>query len=419
MQSIINLFNQDLSKEFLYYILVTIIVGIIGFSFSTYLSYLYTPSDFGKIALFNLALTLMTPVVGISINSITSRNYFNKSRNELNELFSNQAIAVFFSLIIFTLIYLTFKDNIQKMIGLNNLEIITVFACSFFAIFYSNFMTILQLEKKILMWGYMTVGMLAINIFITLISYYLIKQDYTSRIIAILISNFTILFFCFYNFIKLGYSFNFKINKNSLKEILYIGGPLVVVNFLGWGISSIGKVMTKMFFSLEMLGIYSYAITLSAISEQLIIAFSRAWSPNAYKMLSENKFDLFFKMGFVVFLFMVIITAASGFFVQFVFQYFLADDLLESLKYIPIISVGFGLYSFYKIFTPYVNYIGKTYVLNVFLLFGILAYVLFSILLKNFEIYGITVSFILCSVSIVIIYGSYLLLEYKKLKLNK
>ena len=144
MQSIINLFNQDLSKEFLYYIIVTIIVGIIGFSFSTYLSYLYTPSDFGKIALFNLALTLMTPVIGISINAITSRNYFNKSRDELNELFSNQAIAVFFSLIIFTVIYLTFKDNIQKMIGLNNLEIITVFACSFFAIFYSNFMTILQ-----------------------------------------------------------------------------------------------------------------------------------------------------------------------------------------------------------------------------------------------------------------------------------
>lgn len=361
----------------------------------------------------------MTPVIGISINSITSRNYFNKSKDELTELFSNQVIAVFFSLIIFSVIYLFCKDYIQKIIGLNNLEIIIVFACSFFGIFYSNFMTILQLEKKIIAWGYLTIVMMTTNIIVTLISYYLISQDYTSRIIAILFSNFTIVFFCFYKYIKLGYSFNFKINKNSIKEILYIGGPLVIVNFLGWGIASVGKVMTKMFFSLEMLGIYSYAITLSAISEQLIIAFSRAWSPNAYKMLSENKFDLFFKMGFKVFILMVIITSFSGLCVQFVFQYFIGEELLDSLKYVPIISVGFGIYSFYKIFTPYVNYIGKTYILNIFLLFGITVYVLFAFLLKNFDIYGMSLSFVLCSVSIFIIYGSYLLFEYKKLKLKK
>ena len=399
----------------MYYLITAIIVGVIGFLFSTFLSYLYSTTDFGKIALFNLSLTLLTPVLGLSINTITSRNYFNRSKLELSELFSNQVIAVFFSLIIFTLLYIPFKEYFQQLIGLNNLEILSVFACSFFGILYSNFMTILQLEKKIISWSSLSIGILLINIFITIISYYFIKQDYSSRIIGIVTSNFAVLGFCFLYYLKLGYNLKFSINMNSIREILFIGGPLIVVNFLGWGIASAGKVMTAKYFSIEILGIYSYAITLSAISEQLTIAFSRAWSPNAYKMLSENKFDLFFKMGLIIFLFMIFITGLSGFCVKFFFKYFISQEFLISLEYVPIISVGFGIYSFYKIFTPYINYIGKTYILNVFLLFGIIVYVFSAILLKNFDIYVITLSFILCSTSIFVIYGSYLLFEYKKL----
>lgn len=80
-----------------------------------------------------------------------------------------------------------------------------------------------------------------------------------------------------------------NINFSILKKILAYGIPFIPASIAYWIFSSADRIMLESMCSLESVGTYTVAVSLSSVMSIFAGAIGQAWSPHAIKIYEENK----------------------------------------------------------------------------------------------------------------------------------
>lgn len=87
---------------------------------------------------------------------------------------------------------------------------------------------------------------------------------------------------------ELSKSIRQKIEADKLREVLVFGLPLIVAGIAFWGLTAVDKILLRSLSTFKELGIYSVAVSFSAIATIFQSVFSTVWAPIVYKWAANN-----------------------------------------------------------------------------------------------------------------------------------
>lgn len=335
----------------------------IGFVLLIIIARYISPEGYGHINLFETTIQIFTLLICLNTRGIIPVVFFRKSNTEFKRSINTVLTLAVGGFLLLTLLVLVFSSNLEKLIGLNfYFQWTAIWICLFSVITQLN-LEVFRIEEKVVKYGIYSVLFAVINFVLTILLVVTFKKDWQGRIYAqtsayILFFTFSIIFL-----IKQGYLTKISPNKESFKEALGFGVPLIPHNVTGWLRQGLDRYFINAFYSTAQVGLFSLSFNFANVITTVGSAFNQTNSVYIYKNLaSKNQSQVKNRLRkqtillialFIAVTFCVVIGAS-------VFIPILFPKYTGSIKYVPILCLS-GLFKcIYFQFCNYLFYYKKT-----------------------------------------------------------
>jgi O-antigen/teichoic acid export membrane protein len=385
-----RIISHDLVHSGSLYFGSTLISSLIGFLVLPTMSYFLTVNDIGVIGIFMILTNLLTPVVGLSMNTIIAKSYY--SQIDKNTLIGSSQI---FSLLIFFFIFfiaLNLPEFFFQQIGVNRLVLLSVCLVSFLGINNAVMMTIYQLEKLPLYWCVASLSSLMVNVAVTFLFLFFVETNYWARIFGYIFSSFFLVIINILLTTKILVP-KYTLDLQHYMYFLRLGAPLIVFACGVWGIFFLDRLFIQFFLGIKAVGFYTMAFALASPMKILSESFSRAWLPYAYEFIEKGQDRILLRKSFIIFIVFCIIGLLITILGYFCFPHLVDRKFLPSLNIVPILIAGFTLNISTKLLTPHLLHSEKVKVLaSITFTAVIINIVLNYLLIEPFGIIGAALS---------------------------
>ena len=312
------------------------IAAIIGFITVPVTTYLLTPTDFGKAAMYTMGYSMTTLFIFLGMDQAFVREY-NECKNK-NELFWNSLfIPLIFSFIIGGIYIIFYKSISMLMFESNERYIIIVLAISLpFAVLDRFNMLVLRMEEKAKLYSFFNIvnKLLAL---IVLIPYLIFIDRSFKGIINATVLNLIIVCLIESYFVKHVWKNKFKINKSMLIRMLKYALPLIPASIIGWLFSSMDRIALRQWSNFNEIGIYSAAFKIVAVLTIVQSAFTTFWTPTAFRWHKEKvPYDKYMKVSKMLLTFMVLLFSFIVLFKDIIIK-LLSSEYLAASKSVPFL----------------------------------------------------------------------------------
>ena len=348
-----------------------------------------SPADFGIIAIYMLIISFLGMLYNPGIVSVTLRLYYDNNDNSIINkelvgsslvfLFVFPLIILFISVVLNDLVFdFFFKDfnfwpfGLLAILGSFTPQVVRLWSILFIAKHKTRRVVLLTIVRIIL----------AVSFSLLFIIFY--ELNSLGRILGLLVGNFFIFFFAFYDLIKYsGFRFSFQ----SIKTTLILGFPLIFSVFSYVIMESSDKYMIEILLDISQLGIYDLAYVYSSIPLFVIIGFGQVWQPLLFENLKNNNIVELRKISIYYLSILTLFISLSLIFANEIFYFFIDDKFYDAISVIPLIIFGIYFLGLSNIYSSIYNYNKK------FKLLGLIASIsaILNITLNYFMIidYGI------------------------------
>lgn len=408
-KSPLEIIKHGLFKRSITYIFSSFFSKVISFFtlpiFTKYLS----QYDYGILATFSAISSLLTGVLGTGGNTLLARRYFGLEEKERNIFISNILEVILINSVIVGIICFLFKNIITNIIKFNTILILLVIFSSLSSMIITILTRLFQLKKEAIKFAVFTNSSALIGIILSLFAIIKLGLKWEGVIGATILNSFIFLIISIFLFklekIKLHFSIKY------LKELYFLGTPLIVGHISGWTNNMIDKLMINNLINIEATGLYSMGYKFGMVIMMIESAFSRAWAPFFYERIERNtetdKLNIV-KVTYYIIAGLSIFSLLYGIFAKY-FLYFLVDEkFYEAGKYIFLISMAYCFDGIRKLFSGYIIYIGKTNVYTLIIIISAIVNIFLNyILLKRIGLIGAAwatfVSFLVAMILTIII----------------
>ena len=290
-----------------------------GFSFllAPISTFLLSPSEYGKYALFLLTQTLLTYLFTLGMDQVIVR-FFHQGKVEPNRLLIHCIVPVFGSFVLTSAILLLLNREVNFFITnqheTNYLLSAQLAFISLLASLNNVGTSHLRMQKAGLKFSFLQVVTSVVNYAAFFYYLFFIGKDFHAFLVASLISLSVQLVIIYVWFIKIQqFLFRFKPSSLVLKQALLFGIPFVPSFLLDFLFSSSDKFFLRYFGDLESLGVYSLALRISYAFTILQSGFHLYWVPYSMERFHRNKEDKgFYRETFSIlnFIILILITVA-------------------------------------------------------------------------------------------------------------
>jgi O-antigen/teichoic acid export membrane protein len=407
------LFSSELVKNSGVYLFFSIIASGINFIFLPFLSYYLSPNDFGILALFFVTVQLLTPILGLSMNTIIARSYY--TRPDMQGIVNSGIIFISLcALMMFVMAAFMPSTLFLKMKFSRNLVYLSILS-AYFAMLLTVYLTIFQFQKRPVMWGIGTIFNVILSIILTLFLIFIFKMGYLARILGIIFGQIISFFFAYLVVFKT-FPFSFSMNTDHYFYFIRLGSPLIIVALSGWGLYSIDRYFIQVLLTTYDLGQYAFAFLLANPVTIFIAAVSRAWGPFAYEQLKNEKADKLFRQSLYVYGLFVVFSFLLATIGVRIFKLVIDAQFFPALKIAPWLIFSLLIAGLHRLWIPYVLHIEKTGLLSVFTFMSLLVNILLNIIfIPKFGILGAAYSSI-ASFSVMTILVLYFIFRNYKLR---
>jgi O-antigen/teichoic acid export membrane protein len=355
-----------------------------------------TPEDYGIIAMFQLIVSVIYPIIGLNLESSISRKYYEKDNSDFHSYVGTCIILVALNLLISTLILLPFVETISNITHVPEIWIkysIIVSICQFLT---TVLLTTYQIRIKPLNYGVYQIIQSLVNISLTVFFVVFLSHTWKGRLNAQL---YTGIFFALTSVILLIYTKQISINV-KIKDIthaLKFGVPLIPHVLGGLLFTAIDRFCLTSIVGLEQTGNYSVAYQLGAVINLITISFNNAYTPWLYGELNKNCTEIKKKIVKFTYLYFVIISFLAILVITFfpiIVNIFVGKKFSSINSYSTFIVLGFVFQGMYYMVTNYIGYANKTYLLAIITIsLGILKLPITYFLIKLLGSIGASVSY--------------------------
>jgi len=350
------------------------------------------PSDYGLLSLFNTFVLLIGYFVVLSTQGYLSISYFKKKDN--NE-FRKDVSSIFFISICYILIGIILLTIYSETLSIwikipSNLLWIALFisACNTYIHIGLDYF---RIQKKIISYGIISCGFALSNLIITFIFIIGYNWNWVARPISQLISCviFTLIIFAYLLKAKIFHKNFFSLNR--FKTIFLWGLPLIPHQLVTWLKQGGDRYIIDYYYTLEDVGIFSFAINLSNILIVAGQAFNASYSVDIYKILSQSKRNIETRkllnrkinnLKYIYISIFIILLLSCWIFVPYIFPKY-----INSINYFSILLVGALFNCLYFLYCNYLFYYEKNKTIMNITVFTSIIHFSLSLLLTKYSLY--------------------------------
>lgn len=282
--------RKTLLGNALIYILSDGITKALSFLILPFVSFYLIPEQLGIAANFDVLQSILMLLAGQAIVNALPYFYYDRSREEIGLLVSNLlfiiiAVNLCF-LIIILLIYGLIDEYLHIGLFLQLLTLISVIA----NLLLSINLILYRLEEKPFVFLKLQLLQSLIYVFLLILLVVCLRKEALGKIYSAVFSCSIVCLLHIYLLYKRGYLI-WKIDRNSIGELLRFGIPLLPHSLSFWIKSGMDKILLTTFCGLSVNGLYSMAMSFGAIYSIFKVAFDNAYIPYLQKRISKMTFD--------------------------------------------------------------------------------------------------------------------------------
>lgn len=249
----------------------------------------FSPEEFGKASMFNMALNILMLITMFGIDQAFVRFFYEEKTKEL----LNKCLKLTFTVYLFILlIFFVFRESISIYL-FDIYDPLIIFLLGISSLLYVlNKYSVLILRMNLMSWQYSftSIGIRLFELIFVIMFFYLMGNGYTTIVIAKIATVFLVTVIAVYlgkQSLKRQDDRPVK-NKNSLKDILKYSYPLALTGLLTMLLQSVDKIAIKEWSTYEELGIYVAGFRIVAILDVLVASFTTYWTPLALERFVNN-----------------------------------------------------------------------------------------------------------------------------------
>ncbi len=355
-----------------------------------------TPADYGIVAMFQLAITVAFPIIGMNLEGSITRKFYDKDDDNFAVYIGNCFILVFIGYLLATAFFYLGFNFIKKITEIPPGYINYILIVTLFQFFITVILVIYQVNIKPIKYGIFQIAQSIFNISLTVIFVVGFGKTWDGRLNAQIISVLlfgVIAFFILFKQQKV----KFKINFAYAKHALSFGIPLIPHAIGGMLFTAIDRFFLTNLIGLDQTGNYTVAYQLGAVVGLITISFNNAYVPWLYKKLQEN--DPGQKARIVKFTYLYFLALAFGAVLllavfPIIVNVFVGKTFISVNDYAGYIIFGFVFQGMYYMVTNYITYARKTYLQAMVTIFmGLLKIPITYYLIKHFGAVGASMSY--------------------------
>lgn len=400
------LHSQNFRHGMLYTVFSFVNNGI-SFILVLILAHFLTPSDYGHLNLYSTFVNLLNIVIALCTASFVAVSYFQKKKEQLQEIIMVVAGVATGTALILSLILFIFPSLSSHLIGVNVKYLWMGIGVCFFAVFNAMNLDIWRVEEKPIAYGVYSLTFAICNFALT---FWLIvgeKYGWEGRVYAQFLLG--VLYFIVSGIFlyKRKYLIFRCPSKSIVKETLLFSLPLIPHNASFWLKQGMDRYILNYFYDSSVVGYFSFSMNMAAIITMIGTAFNATNSVYSYKLLTrkDNKdiHKLRVQARMMNFIFATVCVAVI------VFAYFLITLFLpqynQSLWYLIPLCVGAFFQCIYYLWVNYIVFYKKTLrLMNITLGTAILQLALSIILTRFSSIYTAWVSMSISAITFFLVY---------------
>lgn len=350
-----------------------------------------TPKEIGIIAVYQLIVQFLVPLIGFGGETVISRSYHKTSEQRFHQIWNN---SIWWSFILTVLVFVA--SFILNFFNLNFLLIISATGYAFFTKVIDQYSTVLRMRGKA--WGFasLRISRSLLDVTTSIILVYFVSADADSRILGqlsatVFVGLILIVLMRHRNIISS------KLNKGLITWSIALGFPLVIHLLFSAVVGYVDRLFIERYIGLNALGIYAVAFQVAQGIALVQNSFNQAWVPWLFKNManrgSESSRLEIARYSILYFLFLLIFAISYLEIVPLFFDIFIDVKYHGAIDLVYFIGFAYLLNGYYKMFVNYVVFDGKTQsIALISAIAGVLSVVLNFILVPQFGLKGAALS---------------------------
>ncbi|WP_102400038.1 lipopolysaccharide biosynthesis protein [Haloimpatiens massiliensis] len=364
-------------KKFAGFSVGPIVSAILSFLIVPITSYLVSPDDFGKSAMYTMGYSISSLFIFLGLDQSFVREY-NEQENKSNLFWNSLIVPLIFSFIL-GIIYIVFYKPISILM-FDSVEKYTInilaFSLPFAVIDRFNLLT-LRMEEKAKIYSLFNILSKLLVLFIMIPYLLFIDKSFKGIINSNFISLVVLCVFETY-FLRNVWKTRFNINKKLIKKLFKFGLPLVPATIISWFFSSMDRIALRQWGTFNEIGLYSAAFKIVMVLGIIQQAFCTFWTPTAFRWYKDKvPNEKYMKVSDMVMSIMVVLFSFIVLFKDIIIKilspkYASANIIVPFLLFLPImytvsetttLGISFSRKTSYNIIISLVsavtNYIGN------------------------------------------------------------
>lgn len=375
-----------------------------------------SPSEYGKLSLFNTLVQFLGYFVALSTTGYMSISFFQRERAYFYKDFSAISVITIVCTGIVLLLIFFFKNTIIRLTDLPEYFIWIAIGVSFCSVFLSLYLDFLRIQEKVGKYGLMSCSFAILNFGVSLYLVAGMKLGWIGRPIAQIVCTFLYATLAISFFIQKG-MFVKSFKWEDYKRIIYWSIPLIPHLAAVWLKQGGDRLIINYYHSPEDVGIFSFALNMMSIIIMIGTAFNATNSVSIYKTLASSQLPVEKKKSLNKQIKEIGIIYIVAYITVIILGVILVPILLEqyvsSIPYFLILSIAGLFQCFYFLYCNFLFYYHKNKIL-MYITFGTaVLHLCLSFALTRFSLYFTTTIYSIIQILI------YLLIKNKSQKLLK
>lgn len=314
--------------------LSSISTKLISFLLLPLYTYYLSTEEYAAIDLITLLQTLLVPVLTLSLFEAVLRFGIERCKDR-KKIFTVGFIAS----VVSCLIVCFCAGPVMQALELSQYKFfwIAVYSVTVFMSFFGVFSrTIGKIKLMAVVSAFSSISVIILNVFAVAV----FKLGVSGYLSAMIIGNG--IGCCLYMIKGKFYTyFDFKVDRNLLKQMLIYAIPMIPNSILWWINNSVNKFFLSSMATLSVVGIFSVASKIPMLMDTLNRIFQQAWSLSAFQEFDSDKSKQFYSNIFNIFsIIMMFISAGVVLCSELIGRLMFSKDFFIAWKLVPWLIAG-------------------------------------------------------------------------------
>jgi len=354
---------KKFGKNILIYGITNAFKALVPFLMLPILTKYLNAEEYGILSLIEVSILFLTPFISLNINSAINVEYFKMNKKELRNYITNALELSVISTIIFIFFIFIMNNSLTKFLHINNLLLLWLPIFAFLRVISSVVLGLYQVSNNAVDYAIYTIIQTVIDFVLSYLFVVIFKLGYIGRLEGVYIA---FLFSSLYGvWILKKNNFLGQINFKYTKNILKYGLPLIPHVLGGVILAMSDRYFISYFEGNKEVGYYTIAYQMAGLLLLASLSINQAWVPNLYRFLTNYNYNKnkIKKITFFLIVFYTVLAILLYVFSNTLFLLLVDNKFNIAKKYFGILLIGFLFQSYYYLFTNFLFFYKKTFIL--------------------------------------------------------